>query len=335
MKAIATEATERSILAEDALRLVIDTTPALIHTGRPDGYLDYFNQRWLEFLGLPLEEVCGWRWTGAVHPEDVAGLRQKWHAALGSGEPLEAEARVQRADGEYRLLLHRKVPLRNERGAILKWYGSSIDIEEQRRAQEGILQDEKERLSEALLAEAQRLTRIGTFVQRLTRIIHVVDSMFNQHAKWLEVSNEVVDLFKLVRHTEHPHGMTDREFEALFTPDKPVIFNFQPYAGLIHRLTYRRPGQHHIHVRGYKEKGNIDTPLELAIRNQTDRFSLAIDAIDRMPRFSVRGSSVREALLNEQIACKNHACECGIDREDITNWKWPYEARHSHLASQD
>jgi len=78
-------------------------------------------------------------------------------------------------------------------------------------------------------------------------------------------------------------------------------------------------------VRGYKEKGNIDTPLELAIRNQTDRFSLAIDAIDRMPRFHVTGSSVREALLNEQIACKNHAYEFGIDREDITNWKWPYE----------
>jgi xylulose-5-phosphate/fructose-6-phosphate phosphoketolase len=135
----------------------------------------------------------------------------------------------------------------------------------------------------------------------------------------------VVDLFKLVPHTEHPHGMTDREFEALFTPNKPVIFNFHSYAGLIHRLTYRRPGQHHIHVRGYKEKGNIDTPLELAIRNQTDRFSLAIDAIDRMPRFSVTGSGVREALLNEQIACKNHAYEFGIDREDITNWKWPYE----------
>jgi xylulose-5-phosphate/fructose-6-phosphate phosphoketolase len=135
----------------------------------------------------------------------------------------------------------------------------------------------------------------------------------------------VVDLFKLVPHTEHPHGMTDREFEALFTRDKPVIFNFHSYAGLIHRLTYRRPGQHHIHVRGYKEKGNIDTPLELAIRNQTDRFSLAIDAIDRIPRFSVTGSGVREALLNEQIACRNHAYEFGIDQPDITNWKWPYE----------
>jgi PAS domain S-box-containing protein len=167
VRTIVDEAEGRFNPGEDALRLVIDTTPALIHTGRPDGYLDYFNQRWLEFLGLPLEEVCGWRWTGAVHPEDVAGLLRKWHAALGSGEPLEAEARVRRADGEYRLLLHRKVPLRNERGAILKWYGSSVDIEEQRRAQERTLQDERERLSEALLAEAQRLTRIGTFVFRL------------------------------------------------------------------------------------------------------------------------------------------------------------------------
>ncbi len=107
----------------------------------------------------------------------------------------------------------------------------------------------------------------------------------------------VVDLFKLVPHTEHPHGMTDREFEALFTSTKPVVFNFHSYPWLIHRLTYRRPGQHNIHVRGYKEKGNINTPLELAIRNQTDRFSLAIDAIDRIPRFRETGSGVREALL--------------------------------------
>jgi xylulose-5-phosphate/fructose-6-phosphate phosphoketolase len=134
----------------------------------------------------------------------------------------------------------------------------------------------------------------------------------------------VVDLFKLVPNTEHAHGMTNREFEALFTPDRPVIFNFHAYPWLIHRLTYSRPGQHHIHVRGYKEQGNINTPLELAIRNQTDRFSLAIDAIDRIPRFRVTGSGVREALLNQQIACKNHAWEFGIDALDITNWQWPF-----------
>ena len=137
----------------------------------------------------------------------------------------------------------------------------------------------------------------------------------------------VVDLFKLVPHTEHPHGLTDREFEALFTPDKPVIFNFHAYPWLIHRLTYHRPHQDHIHVRGYKEQGNINTPLELAIRNQADRFSLAIDAIDRMPRFRVTGSSAREALLNQQIACKNHAWEFGVDTPEITNWQWPFLAK--------
>jgi xylulose-5-phosphate/fructose-6-phosphate phosphoketolase len=134
----------------------------------------------------------------------------------------------------------------------------------------------------------------------------------------------VVDLFKLVPSTEHSHGLTDREFEALFTPDRPVVFNFHSYPWLIHRLTYRRPGQHHIHVRGFKEQGNIDTPLELAIRNQTDRFSLAIDAIDRMPRYRVTGSSVREALLDQQIACKSHAYEFGVDPAHITSWQWPF-----------
>jgi xylulose-5-phosphate/fructose-6-phosphate phosphoketolase len=134
----------------------------------------------------------------------------------------------------------------------------------------------------------------------------------------------VVDLFRLVASTEHPHGRTDREFEAIFTPDKPVIFNFHSYPWLIHPLTYSRPGQHNIHVRGYKEKGNINTSLELAIQNQTDRFSLAIDAIDRMPRFRVKGAGAREALLNHQIEAKSHAHEFGIDPQEITNWEWPF-----------
>jgi len=149
-------------------------------------------------------------------------------------------------------------------------------------------------------------------------------ALLRQHLPDIKVRFvNIVDLFKLVPQTEHPHGLTDREFEALFTSTKPVVFNFHSYPWLIHRLTYRRPGQHHIHVRGYKEKGNINTPLELAIRNQTDRFSLAIDAIDRIPRFCETGSSVREALLNEQIVCMNHAYEFGVDRKEVTDWMWP------------
>jgi PAS domain S-box-containing protein len=157
-------ANERSAATLDALRLVVDTTPALIHTGRPDGYLDYFNHGWLVFVGKSLEELCGWRWTDSVHPEDTAGLVQKWQAALASGEPLEAEARVRRADGEYRLLLHRKVPLRDERGAIVKWFGSSIDIEDRKRAEEQLRRTAEElQRSEFYLSEGQRLAHAGSW----------------------------------------------------------------------------------------------------------------------------------------------------------------------------
>ena len=150
-------------------------------------------------------------------------------------------------------------------------------------------------------------------------------ALLRQHLPDIKVRFvNVVDLFKLVPSIEHTHGLTDREFEALFTPDKPVVFNFHSYPWLIHKLTYRRPAQHNIHVRGYKEMGNINTPLELAIQNQTDRFSLAIDAIDRIPRFHVRGADVRELLLNQQIKSKNHAHQFGIDPKEITDWQWPF-----------
>jgi PAS domain S-box-containing protein len=135
MKKTAAVAPSQATVAEDALRRVVDTTPALIHTGRLDGYLDYFDKGWLDFLGKSLEEVCGWRWTDLIHPEDVAGIVQRWHTALASGEPFEDEARVRRADGTYRTFLHRKAPLRDEHGNIVKWFGSSIDIEDRKRAE--------------------------------------------------------------------------------------------------------------------------------------------------------------------------------------------------------
>jgi len=254
--------------------------------------------------------------------------------------------------------------------------------------------------------EGYLLTGRHGFLSSYEAFVHVIDSMFNQHAKWLEKSSElswradvaslnllitstvwrqdhngfthqdpgfldvvankspsvtriylppdascgdiatmealaatamlrqhfpelkvrfvnVVDLFRLLPDTEHPHGFSDREFDALFTPNKPVIFNFHAYPWLIHRLTYRRTNHDNIHVRGYKEKGNINTPMELAIQNQVDRFTLAIDAIDRVPSLKVRGSHAREALMNQQIDCRHYAYEEGIDRPEIVNWKWP------------
>jgi xylulose-5-phosphate/fructose-6-phosphate phosphoketolase len=134
----------------------------------------------------------------------------------------------------------------------------------------------------------------------------------------------VVDLFKLQPHNEHPHGLTDWDFDSLFTVDKPVIFNFHGYPWLIHRLAYRRTNHANIHVRGYKEKGNINTPLELAINNNIDRFSLAMDAIDRVPRLQRIGGHAKESFRNLQMECRNYAHEHGIDQPDVADWKWPY-----------
>ncbi|HXW89121.1 MAG TPA: phosphoketolase family protein [Terriglobales bacterium] len=134
----------------------------------------------------------------------------------------------------------------------------------------------------------------------------------------------VVDLFKLQPETEHPHGLPDRDFDSLFTADKPVIFNFHGYPQLIHRLAYRRRNHANIHVRGYKEKGSINTPLELAIENNIDRFSLAMDVVDRVPRLQRIGAHAKGRFLNQRIECRNYAHRYGIDKPEEANWTWPY-----------
>jgi xylulose-5-phosphate/fructose-6-phosphate phosphoketolase len=134
----------------------------------------------------------------------------------------------------------------------------------------------------------------------------------------------VVDLFKLQPSTEHPHGLSDWDFDSLFTVDKPVMFNFHGYPQLIHRLAYRRTNHSNIHVRGYKEKGSINTPLELAIDNNIDRFSLAMDVVDRVPRLQRIGGHAKERFLNQQIECRNYAHQYGIDKPDAADWTWPY-----------
>ena len=134
----------------------------------------------------------------------------------------------------------------------------------------------------------------------------------------------VVDLFKLQPESEHPHGLPDKYFDSLFTTDKPIIFNFHGYPWLIHKLAYRRTNHANLHVRGYKEKGNINTPMELAINNQIDRFNLVIDVIDRVPSLGSAAAYVRERMQNAIIEHRAYAYEQGIDKPEIVNWKWPY-----------
>jgi PAS domain S-box-containing protein len=167
MKASKSLQNNQSTATENALRRAVDTTPAFIHTARPDGYLDYFNRGWLDFFGKSLEDVCGWRWTESVHPEDVAGIVQQWHAALASGEPFEIEARVRRADGSYRAFLHRKLPLRDEHGTIVKWFGSSLDIEDRKCAEQKIAEKTTQlERSEFFLREGERLAHMGSWSLR-------------------------------------------------------------------------------------------------------------------------------------------------------------------------
>ena len=124
--------------------------------------------------------------------------------------------------------------------------------------------------------------------------------------------------------SEHPHGLSDRDFDSLVHSRQARHIQLPRLSALIHRLAYRRTNHDNIHVRGYKEKGNINTPLELAINNNIDRFSLAMDVVDRVPRFRKSEVMPRRDSLTMQIECRNYAHEHGIDKPEASDWTWPY-----------
>jgi len=157
------------------IQLLVDSIPALIHTARPDGYLDYFNKPWLEYLGATLEQVSGWNWTAFIHPEDLDGIVAKWRGCLATAEVFEYETRVRRANGDYRWMFHHKVPLRDANGNIVKWYGTSIDTEDRRRAEEEL------RNSEFYLGEGQRLGHMGSWAFDLNGFYYWSPELFRMH----------------------------------------------------------------------------------------------------------------------------------------------------------
>jgi xylulose-5-phosphate/fructose-6-phosphate phosphoketolase len=132
----------------------------------------------------------------------------------------------------------------------------------------------------------------------------------------------VVDLMRLQDDREHPHGLSDREFDALFTTDKPIIFDYHGYPWLIHRLTYRRTNHHNLHVRGYVEEGTTTTPFDMCVRNRIDRFNLAIDVIDRVPRLRPIAGHYRERLKNSLIEHRQYVRTYGEDMPEIAGWTW-------------
>ena len=132
----------------------------------------------------------------------------------------------------------------------------------------------------------------------------------------------VVDLMKLQPEREHPHGLSDYDFDALFTKSKPVVFAFHAYPWLIHRLTYKRTNHHNIHVRGYKEEGTITTPFDMTVLNEMDRFDLVQDVIDRLPQLGDKGAYLKEEMKNKLIEHKYYIRENGVDMPEVKDWKW-------------
>jgi PAS domain S-box-containing protein len=192
------------------IQLLVDSIPALIHTARPDGYLDYFNKPWLEYLGSTLEQVSGWNWTAFIHPEDVEGIVAKWRACLATGEVFEYETRVRNANGDFRWMYHHKVPLRDADGNIVKWYGSSLDIDERKTAEEQLRRNtEALQRSEFYLAEGQRLAHIGSWALDPGGFYYWSPELFRMHG--LDPADKPPNVQEYLDRV-HPHdreSMTD------------------------------------------------------------------------------------------------------------------------------
>ncbi|GII66135.1 putative phosphoketolase [Sphaerisporangium krabiense] len=149
-------------------------------------------------------------------------------------------------------------------------------------------------------------------------------ALLREHLPWLRVRViNVVDLMRLQPPAEHPHGMPDAEFDALFTTNKPVIFNFHGYPWLIHRLTYRRNGHANLHVRGYKEEGTTTTPFDMAMLNDIDRYHLVMDVIDRVPGLRVTAAHLRQRMADARLRARAHTRDHGEDAPEVRDWTWP------------
>src|SRR5207237_3005083 len=148
--------------------------------------------------------------------------------------------------------------------------------------------------------------------------------LIRQHLGGLRVRVvNVVDLMRLQPEQEHPHGMPDFEFVALFTADKPVIFAYHGYPWLIHRLTYRRTNHAGLHVRGYKEEGTTTTPFDMVMLNDLDRYHLVMDVIDRVPGLGPKAAHLRQQMADERLRCRQHTREHGEDAPEVRDWTWP------------
>jgi PAS domain S-box-containing protein len=193
------QAEANRLASEENFKTIINTLPTSAWSTRPDGYCDFLSDRWLEYAGYTAEEALGWGWGKSIHPDDVAGLVSYWRECVATGTPADAEARMRRADGEYRWFLLRANPMRDAGGAIVRWYGTNIDIEDRRQA------EDKLRRSEALLAEGQRLSSTGSFSWHLDTDEVVLSEEL--HHRILEFDPDTVPTLQRIISLVHPEDI--------------------------------------------------------------------------------------------------------------------------------
>ena len=275
-------AEETARRSEKELRDVIETVPAMVWSTLPDGSLDFINHRWKELTGLAAEDALGWNWEAVVHPDDHAKFVADWRAALSAGQPLESEVRVRTANGEYRWLFVRNVPLRDELGKIVKWYGTSIDVHERKQAEKAL------RRSEAYLAEGQRLSHTGSWAwSPITRQpLYWSEEMFRIFALEPQQGPPTDEAFWGRIHPED----RDRTYELL----QKIALHGSQYE-LDHRIVWPDGSVKHIHAIGHPvldETGKLmeylGTAMDVTERKRAEESlrqgeKQLRDVIDTMP----------------------------------------------------
>ena len=259
-------AEQAAAASERDLTLIINTIPSLAWSARTDGSADFFNQHYLKFVGMSAEQARGWGWTVAVHPDDLNDLAATWRRIVISQAPGEAEARLRRQDGEYRWFLLRANPLRDETGAIVKWYGVNTDITDLKHAQEDL------RRSESFLVEGQRLTRMGNFVWHLG----------TGEITWSE------ELYRMFEFEPGTRVTLERIGSRVHPEDLPIMSDMieraqrgESYFEYEHRLVMPDNSVKHLHLIAHAVPGDTDVPQYIGAVQDVTRRRLAEEALDR------------------------------------------------------
>ncbi len=284
--------------AEDKIRLMIDTVPGLLWTARPDGWVDFLNQRWLDYTGMTLEQGLGWAWQPGYHPDDLGNVLTKWRGAVAERKPLEVEARLRRFDGEYRWFLKRAFPLFDRAGRVLGWYGGNIDIHDLKQA------EEKLRRNEMRLAEAQRLSKTGSWVLNARTRENVFWSKELRRIYGFDPETSIVP-YAVARERVHPED--GFAFDETFHRALREEGNFE----LDHRIILPGGEVKHIHVVGHPVLNGsgelveyIGTVLDVTERKRAELEAQAhlwfLESMDRINR-AIQGANDLDAMMSEVL----------------------------------